>query len=55
MESSTKRRKPTLVAAAGCRGDVEVEIFNEVVWATDGRTVIDTMKERYRDLVLPWL
>jgi sugar phosphate isomerase/epimerase len=45
----------TLVAAAGYRGDVEVEIFNEAVWATDGRTVIDTMKERYRDLVLPWL
>ncbi|MGH3643004.1 MAG: sugar phosphate isomerase/epimerase family protein [Mycobacterium sp.] len=45
----------TLVAAAGYRGDVEVEIFNEAVWATDGRTVIDTMKQRYRDLVLPWL
>jgi hypothetical protein len=34
---------------------VEVEIFIEAVWATDGRTVIATMKERYRDLVLPSL
>ena len=44
-----------LVAAAGYRGDIEVEIFNEAVWATDGRTVIDTMKQRYRELVLPAL
>lgn len=45
----------TLVEAAGYRGDVEVEIFNEAVWATDGATVIETMKQRYRDLVLPAL
>ena len=44
-----------LVAAAGYAGDVEVEIFNEDVWATDGHTVIETMKQRYRDLVLPSL
>ena len=44
-----------LVAAAGYRGDVEVEIFNEAVWATDGHTVIATMKRRYRDLVVPAL
>jgi sugar phosphate isomerase/epimerase len=44
-----------LVAEAGYAGDVEVEIFNEAVWATDGRTVIETMKQRYRDLVLPAL
>jgi sugar phosphate isomerase/epimerase len=44
-----------LVAAAGYDGDVEVEIFNEDVWVTDGHTVIETMKQRYRDLVLPSL
>jgi sugar phosphate isomerase/epimerase len=40
---------------AGYRGDVEVEIFNAAVWATDGDQVIETMKQRYRDLVLPSL
>jgi len=44
-----------MVAAAGYDGDIEVEIFNEEVWATDGHTVLDTMKNRYRDLVLPGL
>jgi sugar phosphate isomerase/epimerase len=43
------------VHAAGYRGDVEVEIFNEAVWAADGHAVIETMKQRYRDLVLPAL
>jgi sugar phosphate isomerase/epimerase len=42
-----------LVRNAGYRGDVEVEIFNEAVWAADGHTVIETMKQCYRDLVLP--
>ena len=40
-----------LVDQAGYRGDIEVEIFNETVWATDGVAVLETMKERYRDLV----
>lgn len=44
-----------LVTAAGYTGDIEVEIFNEEVWATNGHTVLDTMKSRYRDLVLPGL
>ncbi|MCV7186154.1 sugar phosphate isomerase/epimerase [Mycolicibacterium murale] len=44
-----------LVDAAGYRGDIEVEIFNEAVWATDGAMVINKMKQRYRDLVLPAL
>ncbi|MGN7779186.1 sugar phosphate isomerase/epimerase family protein [Mycolicibacterium sp. 22603] len=44
-----------MVTAAGYTGDVEVEIFNEVVWATDGHTVLETMKSRYHDLVLPAL
>ena len=41
--------------AAGYRGDVEVEIFNEAIWAADGHAVIETMKQRYRELVLPAL
>lgn len=44
-----------LVRSAGYRGDVEVEIFNETVWATDGHTILDTIKQRYRELVLPAL
>lgn len=43
------------VRTAGYRGDVEVEIFNAEVWAADGHEVIETMKQRYRDLVLPSL
>lgn len=43
------------VRSAGYRGDVEVEIFNAAVWAADGHDVIETMKQRYRDLVLPSL
>lgn len=44
-----------LVHDAGYAGDVEVEIFNEAVWATDGVTVLETMKQRYRELVWPAL
>ncbi|BCI52765.1 3-dehydroshikimate dehydratase [Mycolicibacterium litorale] len=44
-----------LVRDAGYTGDVEVEIFNETVWATTGSTVLEVMKQRYRDLVLPAL
>lgn len=43
------------VRTAGYRGDVEVEIFNAEIWAADGHEVIETMKQRYRDLVLPSL
>ncbi|MCK0177336.1 sugar phosphate isomerase/epimerase [Mycolicibacterium sp. F2034L] len=43
------------VTAAGYRGDVEVEIFNESVWATDGLAVLETMKQRYLELVAPGL
>lgn len=35
------------VAAAGYDGDVEVEIFNADVWATDGDEVLSTVTERY--------
>ena len=44
-----------MVAATGYAGDVEVEIFNEAVWATDPDEVLATMAQRYRELVLPHL
>jgi sugar phosphate isomerase/epimerase len=40
------------VEAAGYDGDIEVEIFNADVWAADPDTVLITMVERYRELVL---
>lgn len=40
------------VEAAGYDGDVEVEIFNADIWAADPDTVLTTMVERYRELVL---
>ena len=43
------------VAETGYTGDVEVEIFNEAIWAADPDDVLDTMAQRYRDLVLPHL
>lgn len=44
-----------MVAETGYAGDVEVEIFNEAVWAADPDEVLATMAQRYRDLVLPHL
>lgn len=46
------RRHFELVEAAGYRGDVEVEIFNADVWATDPDEVLATMKQRYLDVVV---
>jgi len=43
------------VAAAGYRGDVEVEIFNADVWAADGNAVVATLARRYVELVEPHL
>ena len=43
------------VAAAGYRGDVEVEIFNADVWAADGAAVVATLARRYVELVEPHL
>ena len=43
------------VSAAGYTGDVEVEIFNEDIWASDGQEVVSRMIDRYLDLVLPSL
>ena len=42
------------VRDAGYRGDIEVEIFNDDIWATDGDEVLATMAGRYLDLVLPY-
>jgi sugar phosphate isomerase/epimerase len=43
------------VARAGYRGDIEVEIFNADLWAAPPAEVVDTMAERYRELVQPYL
>ena len=43
------------VAAAGYRGDVEVEIFNADLWAAPPAEVVDTMAKRYLELVRPYL
>ncbi|MDT0342628.1 sugar phosphate isomerase/epimerase family protein [Streptomyces litchfieldiae] len=39
------------VAEAGYRGPVEVEIFNDVLWARDGAEVLAQTVERYRGLL----
>jgi sugar phosphate isomerase/epimerase len=43
------------VARAGYRGDIEVEIFNADLWAAPPAEVVNTMTERYRELVRPYL
>jgi sugar phosphate isomerase/epimerase len=43
------------VAAAGYRGDVEVEIFNAEIWAAPPEEVVATMARRYVELVEPYL
>ncbi|MFC8303181.1 sugar phosphate isomerase/epimerase family protein [Specibacter sp. NPDC057265] len=42
------------VREAGYTGDIEVEIFNQEIWDTDGNQVLETVKARYADLVLPY-
>jgi sugar phosphate isomerase/epimerase len=44
----------TWIRDAGYIGDIEVEIFNQEIWDTDGNTVLATVKERYAELVLPF-
>lgn len=41
------RRLRRAVEAAGYAGPIEVEIFNEALWATPGADVLARMKERY--------
>lgn len=43
------------VAEAGYNGVVEVEIFNEDIWALPYAQVVDTVKARYAELVAPHL
>ncbi len=43
------------VAEAGYIGDIEVEIFNEAIWALAAAETVQTMADRYADLVLPYL
>jgi sugar phosphate isomerase/epimerase len=43
------------VAKAGYHGDVEVEIFNADIWAAPPASVVETMAERYLELVQPYL
>ncbi|TCP47872.1 sugar phosphate isomerase/epimerase [Tamaricihabitans halophyticus] len=43
------------VAATGYQGDIEVEIFNEAVWAAPGADVLATITRRYAELVAPHL
>lgn len=43
------------VAEAGYTGPVEVEIFNEKINSQDADTTLETMKDRYQQLVLPFL
>ena len=43
-----------LVTAAGYTGDIEVEIFNEDVWATPADTATAIVAERFEQLVLPY-
>ena len=44
----------TWVRDAGYTGDIEVEIFNQEIWDTDGDSVLETIKARYAELVLPY-
>lgn len=44
----------TWVRDAGYTGDIEVEIFNQEIWEADGDSVLETVKERYTELVLPF-
>ncbi len=43
------------VAEAGYDGPVEVEIFNADIWAADADAVLATMKQRWSELVAPFL
>jgi sugar phosphate isomerase/epimerase len=43
------------VALTGYHGDIEVEIFNADLWAAPPAEVVDTMAERYLELVEPYL
>lgn len=43
------------VSQAGYRGDVEVEIFNGEIWNAPTEQTLDTISQRYLDLIAPHL
>ena len=43
-----------MIKSAGFTGDIEVEIFNEDVWATPAEESARIIAERYEELVLPY-
>ena len=43
------------VVDAGYTGDIEVEIFNEAIWALPIDVIVRTMAARYADLIQPYL
>lgn len=43
-----------MIKSAGYTGDIEVEIFNEDVWATPAEESARIIAERYEELVLPY-
>ncbi|HEY6664153.1 MAG TPA: TIM barrel protein, partial [Propionibacteriaceae bacterium] len=43
------------VVKAGYRGDIEVEIFNADLWAAPPAELVNTMADRYLQLVQPYL
>jgi sugar phosphate isomerase/epimerase len=43
------------IVKAGYRGDIEVEIFNADLWATPPAELVNTMADRYLELVQPYL
>lgn len=45
----------TWVRAAGYTGDVEVEIFNEAIWADPAAATLATLADRFRKHVHPYL
>ena len=45
----------SMVSAAGYAGDVEVEIFNAAIWASDPDQTVTTMTQRYLERVAPHL
>lgn len=43
------------VTASGYAGPVEVEIFNQTVWETPGDDVVASVKQRFDELIAPFL
>jgi sugar phosphate isomerase/epimerase len=43
----------SMIREAGYTDPIEVEIFNEDVWATPATESIGIIRERFEDLVLP--